>query len=102
MTGRALFVHLELDGNFAAQRRDTERHFELPLDVLSTFGPSATGSRPGATCTKHRAEDVAEATETPDIEILEGLAENDQIVTGPYQVLRTLKDNTRIKIEKAP
>jgi HlyD family secretion protein len=41
-------------------------------------------------------------TGTTDIEILSGLAENDEIVTGPYQVLRTLKDNTRIKIEKAP
>jgi len=41
-------------------------------------------------------------TGTTDIEILEGLAENDHIVTGPYQVLRTLKDNTRVKIEKAP
>ena len=39
-------------------------------------------------------------TGTTDIEILEGLAENDNVVTGPYQVLRTLKDNTRIKIEK--
>ena len=41
-------------------------------------------------------------TGTTDIEILEGLAENDEIVTGPYQVLRTLKDSARIKIEKAP
>ena len=41
-------------------------------------------------------------TGTTDIEILEGLVENDEIVTGPYQVLRTLKDNTRIKIEKTP
>jgi HlyD family secretion protein len=41
-------------------------------------------------------------TGTTDIEILEGLADNDDVVTGPYQVLRTLKDNTRIKIEKAP
>lgn len=41
-------------------------------------------------------------TGTTDIEILDGLAENDEIVTGPYQVLRTLKDNTRIKIEKTP
>src|SRR5215471_2240721 len=41
-------------------------------------------------------------TGTTDIEILEGLAEHDEIVTGPYQVLRTLKDNTRIKIEKTP
>ena len=39
-------------------------------------------------------------TGTTDIEILDGLAENDNVVTGPYQVLRTLKDNTRIKIEK--
>jgi len=41
-------------------------------------------------------------TGSTDIEILEGLAENDQIVTGPYQVLRTLKDNTRVKIERSP
>lgn len=41
-------------------------------------------------------------TGTTDIEILDGLTEGDEIVTGPYQVLRTLKDNTRIKIEKAP
>jgi len=41
-------------------------------------------------------------TGTTDIEILDGLVEKDEIVTGPYQVLRTLKDNTRIKIEKAP
>src|SRR5213593_1044661 len=41
-------------------------------------------------------------TGTTDIEILEGLTENDQIVTGPYQVLRTLADNARVKIKKAP
>src|SRR5215469_1828297 len=40
-------------------------------------------------------------TGTTDIEILEGLAENDNVVTGPYQVLRTLQDNTRIKIDKS-
>jgi HlyD family secretion protein len=37
---------------------------------------------------------------TTDIELTGGLAEGDEIVTGPYQVLRTLKDNTRIRIEK--
>jgi len=41
-------------------------------------------------------------TGTTDIEILDGLVEKDEMWTGPYQVLRTLKDNTRIKIEKAP
>jgi HlyD family secretion protein len=37
---------------------------------------------------------------TTDIELAGGLAENDEIVIGPYQVLRTLKDNTRTRIEK--
>ena len=37
---------------------------------------------------------------TTDIELTEGLAANDEVVTGPYQVLRTLKDNTRVRIEK--
>jgi HlyD family secretion protein len=39
-------------------------------------------------------------TGTTDLEILSGLTENEEIVTGPYQVLRTLKDNTRIKLEQ--
>ena len=38
---------------------------------------------------------------TTDIEILGGLSENDEIVTGPYQVLRTLEYDTPIKIEQA-
>jgi HlyD family secretion protein len=37
---------------------------------------------------------------TTDIELTGGLAENDEVVSGPYQVLRTLKDNTRVRIEK--
>src|SRR5438094_230046 len=41
-------------------------------------------------------------TGTTDIEIIEGLTENDQIVKGPYQVLRTLADNARVKIQKVP
>jgi HlyD family secretion protein len=34
-----------------------------------------------------------------EIEILEGLAEGDEIVTGSYKTLRTLKDQARIKPE---
>jgi HlyD family secretion protein len=38
-----------------------------------------------------------------DIEILSGLAEGDEIVIGPYKVLRTLKDGDRVQIdEEAP
>ena len=36
---------------------------------------------------------------TTDIEILAGLEEGEQIITGTYRVLRTLEDETRIKIE---
>ena len=39
-------------------------------------------------------------TGTTDIEILEGLTDKDRIVTGPYQVLRTLEDNKRLKVEE--
>jgi HlyD family secretion protein len=35
-----------------------------------------------------------------DIEVLDGIAENEEIVTGTFQILRTLKDNTRIKVDK--
>lgn len=40
-------------------------------------------------------------TGTTDIEILEGLTTEDEIVTGPYQMLRTIQDNAKVKIEKA-
>jgi HlyD family secretion protein len=41
-------------------------------------------------------------TGTTEIEVLRGLSENDQVVTGPYQALRTLQDKARIEIQKAP
>ena len=40
-------------------------------------------------------------TGTTDIEILEGLSEKEKIVTGPYQVLRELEDNKKVKVEAA-
>jgi len=39
-------------------------------------------------------------TGTTDIEILDGLSEKEKIVTGPYQVLRTLEDNKRVQAEE--
>ncbi|MDP2960098.1 MAG: efflux RND transporter periplasmic adaptor subunit [candidate division Zixibacteria bacterium] len=35
-----------------------------------------------------------------NIEVVTGLKENDQIITGSYKILRTLKDGDKIKIEK--
>jgi HlyD family secretion protein len=39
-------------------------------------------------------------TGTTDVEILEGLSEKEKIVTGPYQTLRTMEDNTKVKVEE--
>ena len=36
---------------------------------------------------------------TTDVEVVKGLQPGDQIVTGSFQALRTLKDNTKVKIE---
>jgi HlyD family secretion protein len=36
-------------------------------------------------------------TGTTDIEVLSGLGEGQEIVTGPYKILRTLKDNALVK-----
>jgi HlyD family secretion protein len=54
----------------------------LVKDNKTTFAPVETG-----------------ITGDNDIEILKGLNPGDEIVTGPYRQLRTLKDNTAIKRE---
>lgn len=41
-------------------------------------------------------------TGVTDIEVTKGLKEGDEIITGSYKVLRTLKPNTRIKIDNKP
>jgi HlyD family secretion protein len=37
---------------------------------------------------------------TTDIEILDGLSPDDELVIGPYRVLRTLEDDTAVRIEE--
>ena len=42
-------------------------------------------------------------TGATDIEVLSGLSEGDQIITGSYKVIRTLKTGAKIKVDnKAP
>ena len=40
-------------------------------------------------------------TGATDIEVLSGLKEGDEIVTGPYKTLRGLKDNALVKRDTA-
>jgi HlyD family secretion protein len=37
-----------------------------------------------------------------DIEVLDGLSDGDQIITGSYQVIRTIKNEAKVKIDDKP
>jgi HlyD family secretion protein len=37
-----------------------------------------------------------------EIEVLDGLQEKNEVVIGPYQVIRTLQNNARVKVENRP
>jgi len=37
-----------------------------------------------------------------DIEVVSGLQEGDQIITGSYKALRTLKPDARVKVDNSP
>jgi len=71
---------------FGIQKQDQQGVFILRKDdhgkLRARFVPVKTGIT-GAT----------------DIEVLSGLKEGDQIVTGPYKTLRGLKDNALVKID---
>jgi len=42
-------------------------------------------------------------TGATDIEVLNGLKQGDQIVTGSYQIIRTIKNGAQVKVDnKAP
>ncbi len=41
-------------------------------------------------------------TGATDIEVLNGLKENDQIITGTYQVIRTIRNQADVKIDNKP
>jgi HlyD family secretion protein len=41
-------------------------------------------------------------TGSTDIEVLNGLKEGDQIVTGTYQVIRTIRNQTAVKVDNTP
>ena len=36
-----------------------------------------------------------------DIEVLNGVAEGDQIIAGSYKILRTLKPDARVKVDNS-
>ena len=41
-------------------------------------------------------------TGATDIEVTSGLKDGDEIVTGTYQVIRTLRNDTTVKVDNKP
>ena len=41
-------------------------------------------------------------TGATDIEVLNGLKESEEIVTGSYRVIRTIRNETRVRINNKP
>jgi len=36
-----------------------------------------------------------------DVEVVKGVQSNDQIISGPFSVLRTLKNHTKVKVDNS-
>jgi HlyD family secretion protein len=69
----------------AGRRREVEGVFIFGRDNRAHFTPIETGIKGDQ-----------------EIEVKSGVSEGDQIITGPYKTLRTLKDNDQVKIEARP
>jgi len=67
-----------------AQKKELEGVFVITENKIARFRPIKTG-----------------ITGESEIEVLENLKENEEIVSGSYQTLRTIKDGAPIKVEKA-
>jgi HlyD family secretion protein len=68
-----------------ARKREVEGVFVLGKDNRAHFTPIVTGIKGDQ-----------------EIEVKSGLSQDEQIITGPYKTLRTLKDNDQVRIEARP
>lgn len=72
-------------GGNAAKKKEIEGVFVFGKDGRGHFTPITTGIKG-----------------EQEIEVKSGLNEGDEIITGPYKTLRTLKDGDQVKREAAP
>jgi HlyD family secretion protein len=76
---------VEQPGSGSAKKKEVEGVFVFGKDGKGRFTPITTGIKGDQ-----------------EIEIKSGLSESDEIITGPYKTLRTLKDGDLVKREAAP
>ncbi len=80
----------------------TRREMEESEKKANGKALAAEKQDPSALSAKERERQKEELQGTTEVEVVKGLQPGDQIVTGSFQALRTLKDNTKVKIEKTP
>ncbi len=68
--------------NDAVQKKEFEGVFVINENKIARFRPIKTG-----------------ITGESEIEVLENLEEGEEIITGSFQTLRTIKDGTRVKLD---
>ncbi|MFY9574226.1 MAG: hypothetical protein WAV20_22725, partial [Blastocatellia bacterium] len=75
----------EQPGGAAQKKKEVEGVFVFGKDGRGHFTPITTGIKGDQ-----------------EIEIKSGLSEGEEIITGPYKTLRTLKDGDQVKREAGP
>jgi len=90
------------------KKSELEAHEKNAVEAASPAGPSEKNDDPALTgvflVRNGRAEFVPVKTGlegTTEIEVLEGLKEGDQIITGSYKVLRSLKNHAGVRVDNA-
>ncbi len=91
------------------QRKDLEQQASKSKNVVKAAAPAAPGNDKDElqgvfVIRNHRAEFVPVETGvsgTTDIEVTKGLNENEEIVTGSYKILRTLRNGSSVKIDNS-
>ena len=71
-------------GKESTQKKELEGVFVINENKIAQFRPVTTG-----------------ITGESEIEVLENLKEGEEVVSGSFQTLRTIKDGTAVKVEKA-
>jgi HlyD family secretion protein len=71
-------------GKESTQKKELEGVFVINENKIAQFRPVKTG-----------------ITGESEIEVLENLKEGEEVVSGSFQTLRTIKDGTAVKVEKA-
>jgi HlyD family secretion protein len=72
---------------------------DLEATPKSGSGAAQAAAKPDPAAEKARREEIHGITGATDIEVLSGVKEGDEIITGTYQVIRTLRNEAQVKVD---